>query len=75
MSVPGGSDSKESALSAGDVGSIIGLGRYAGEENGDPLQYSCLKSSMDRGYSPRSCKEPDMTESLTASVSSNHVKF
>ena len=33
----------------GDVGSIPGLGRSPGEGNGNPLQYSCLENSMDRG--------------------------
>ena len=33
----------------GDAGSIPGLGRSPGEGNGNPLQYSCLESSMDRG--------------------------
>ena len=46
---PGGSDSKESACNAGDVSSIPGSGRSSGEENGYPLQYSCLENSMDRG--------------------------
>ena len=36
---PGGSDSKESTCNAGDVGSIPGSGRSAGEGNGYPLQY------------------------------------
>ena len=45
----GGSDSKESACNAGDQGSISGLGRSPGEGNGNPLQYSCLENSMDRG--------------------------
>ena len=49
MSFPGGSDGKESACNAGDPGSIPGLGRPLGEENGNPLQYSCLENSMDRG--------------------------
>ena len=48
-SFPCGSDSKESACSAGDPGSIPGLGRSPGEGNGNPLQYSCLGNSMDRG--------------------------
>ena len=43
--VPGGSDSKESACSAGDQGSIPGSGRSPGEVNGYPLQYSCLDNS------------------------------
>ena len=44
---PGGSDSKESACSAADPGSILGLGRSLGEGNGYPLQYSGLEKSMD----------------------------
>ena len=44
-----GSDSKESAISIGDPGSIPGLRRSPGEENGYPLQYSCLKTPMDTG--------------------------
>ena len=46
---PGGSDGKESACHAGDPGSIPGLGRSPGEGNGNPLQYSCLENSTDRG--------------------------
>ena len=45
----GGSHSEESACNAGNPGSIPGLGRYPGEGNGYPLQYPCLKNSMDRG--------------------------
>ena len=37
------------ARNAGDEGSIPGLERSPGEGNGNPLQYSCLKNSMDRG--------------------------
>ena len=48
-SFPSGSDSKESACSAGDLGSFPGLGRSPGEVNGNILQYSCLENSMDRG--------------------------
>ena len=44
---PGGSDGKESACNAGDPGSIPESGRLPGEGNGNPLQYSCLKNSMD----------------------------
>ena len=40
---------KESACSVGDMCSIPGSGRSPGEENGNPLQYSCLGSLMDRG--------------------------
>ena len=46
---PGGSDGKESAFNAGDLGSIPGLGRSPLEGNGNPLQYSCLGNPMDRG--------------------------
>ena len=46
---PGGSDGKASVCSAGDPGSIPGLGRSPGEGNGKPLQYSCLENPMDGG--------------------------
>ena len=45
---PGGSDGKESACKAGDLGSISGLGRSPGEGSGYPLQYSCLENTLDR---------------------------
>ena len=44
---PGGSDGKESACNAEDLGSISGLGRSPGEGKGYPLQYSGLENSMD----------------------------
>ena len=46
---PGDSDGKVSACNMGDPGSFSGRGRSPGEGNGNPLQYSCLKNSMDRG--------------------------
>ena len=46
---PGGSDGKESACNAGDLGSIPELGRSPGGGHGNPLQYSCLENSMHRG--------------------------
>ena len=46
---PSGSGGKESAYSVGDLGSIPGSGRSPGEANGNPLHYSCLENSMDRG--------------------------
>ena len=49
MGFPGGTGGKESACKAGDLGSIPGLGTSPGEENGYPLQCSCLENSMDRG--------------------------
>jgi len=36
-------------IEPGDLGSMPGLGRYSGEGNGNPLQYSCLENLMDRG--------------------------
>ena len=45
---PGGLDGKASACNVGDLGSIPGAGRSPGEENGNPLQYSCLENPMDR---------------------------
>ena len=44
-----GSDGKASACNVGDLGSTPGSGRSPGEENGNPLQYSCLENPMDRG--------------------------
>ena len=50
---------------AGDTGSITGIGRFPGEGNGHPLQYSCLGNPMDRGIwwatIHRVVKELDMT--------------
>ena len=46
---PGGSDGKASACNMGDPGLIPGLGRSAGEGNGNPLQYSCLENPTDGG--------------------------
>ena len=45
---PGGSDGKESAYSAGDLGLIHRLERYPARGHGNPLQYSCLENPMDR---------------------------
>ena len=46
---PGVSDNKESACNAGDPGLIPVSGRSPGEGTGNPLQYSCLENSMDKG--------------------------
>ena len=60
---PGDSDSKESACNAGEQGLIPGSGRFHGEGNGNPLQYSCLEDSMYRGaWWATVHKESDMTE-------------
>ena len=47
LGFPGGSTGKESACSAGDLGSVPGLGRSPGEGKGYPLQYSGLENSRD----------------------------
>ena len=56
LGFPGGSDGKESACNAGDLGSIPGFGRSPGGEHGNPLQYSCLENPHGQrslvGYSP-----------------------
>ena len=65
---PGDSDGEESACNVGDLGSIPGSGRFPGEGNGYPLQYSCLGIHGQRslaGYSPWDHKESDTTEQLT----------
>ena len=52
MGFPGGSVVKNPPANAGDardVGSIPGSGRFSGEGNSNPLQYSCLRNPMDRG--------------------------
>ena len=57
---PGGSDGKESACNAGDLGLIPGLGKSPGGGHGNPLHYSCLENLV--GYSPWGHKELDTTE-------------
>ena len=75
---PRGSDGKESASSAGDLGSIPGLGRPPEEGHGNALQYSGLENSMDREepswlQSMRS-QRLDVTEQLsTQNVEATHV--
>ena len=56
---PGSSAGKESAVNAGDLGSIPGLGRSPGEGNGYSLRYSGLENSL---YSPWGHKESDMSD-------------
>ena len=65
LDFPGGSDGKVSVYNSGDLGLIPGSGRFPGEGNGNPLQYSCLESPMDGGaWCPWGRKESDMTEQL-----------
>ena len=77
MGFPGGSDGKESASHAEDLGSIPGLGRSPAGGNG-PLQYSCLRSPMDRGAwwaTAWGVKELDTTEQLTLSLHFHFTKI
>ena len=63
--IPGGSEGKVSVYNVGDLGSIPGSGKFPGEGNGNPLQYSCLENPMDGGaWCPWGCKESDTTERL-----------
>ena len=66
---PGGSDGKESACNAEDLGLILGLGRSPGGGHGNPLQYSCLESLQGQrslaGYSPWGCKELDTAHTIS----------
>ena len=59
---------KASAYNAGDLGSIPGLGKSPGEENGSPLQYSCQENPIGGGawwgHSPRGHKESDTAKRL-----------
>ena len=49
LGFPGGSVVENPPANAGDAGLILGSGRFPGEGEGYPLQYSCLENSMDRG--------------------------
>ena len=66
LGFPGGSAGKESACNVGDLGLIPGLGRYPGEGNGYPLQYSGLENSVD-------CMVHGVTKSWTQ-LSNFHLK-
>ena len=68
LGFPCSSAGEESTCNAGDLGSIPGLGRSPGEGNSYPLQYSDLENPMDYIYSPRGCKESDLTGRLSLSL-------
>ena len=59
-----GSDGKELASNAEDLGLIPGSGRSPGEGHGNPLHYSFVQSPMDRG-AWWVTEESDMTEQIT----------
>ena len=70
MGFLGGSDDKKSACNAGDSGLIPQSGRSPGEENGNPLQYSYLKNSKDRGaWQTTVCKDLATIEHPARSLS------
>ena len=67
MELPDGSEIEEFACNARDMRDesyISGLGRSHGGGNDNPLQYACLKKAW-AGYSPKGCKESDMTKRLS----------
>ena len=64
------------ARSTRDMGLIPGLGQSPGVENGNPLQYSCLENSMDRGarqVTPWDCKKLDTTERLSTHTHKQYI--
>ena len=69
LSVPGGSDDKESTCNLGDLGLNPDLGRSPGGGHGNTLQYSCLENPHGQrspvGCSPWGRKESDTTERLS----------
>ena len=73
LGFPGGSEVKASACNVGDLGSIPGLGRYPGQGNGNPLQYSSHGGKSLVGYSPRGRKESDTTKLLHFTSYSFHL--
>ena len=72
---PGGSVGKESAYKAGDLGSIPGLGRSPGEENGYLLQYSGLENSMDCIAHGAAKSWTPLSDFLTHTCSLSIIKF
>ena len=64
---PGDTLVKNPLANAGDAGLIPGLGRFSGEENGNPLQYSCLETPGNRG-ARRATVHEDARESDTTEL-------
>ena len=62
---------KESASNVGDPSSVPGLEKSPGEGYGNPLQYSCLENSMDRGAWWATV--PGVTRNQTTNTSSGQL--
>ena len=67
MGFPGGASGKETTCHRGDAGLIPGSGRSSEGGHGNPVHYSCLENSRDRGlrwagYYPNGCKASDTTK-------------
>ena len=80
MGFPGGSVVKNlpaNAGNAGDVGLIPGLGRSPEEGNGNPLQYSCLEDTTDRGiqWAIQSMRLWSLTRLSTHALQTTNEKF
>ena len=75
MDFPGGSEVKASACNAGDLGSIPGSGRFPGEGNGNPLQYSCLENPMDRGAWQATVHRVPKSRTRLSNFTSLHLDF
>ena len=77
LGFPGGSDGKESACKAGGPGLIPGLGRYPGEGNGNPFQYSFLENSRDGGAWQASLwghKSQTRLSDCTTTITTRHLR-
>ena len=72
------SNGTESTCKAGDLCSILGLGRSPGGGDVNPLQYSCLENPHGQrslaDYSPWGCKESDMAEQLSI-IQYNTIRY
>ena len=75
LGIPGGSAGKESSWNVGDLGSIPGLRKPAGEGKGYPLWYFGLKNSMNCIVSPWGGKESNMTLQFSLSLFITEISF
>ena len=77
LGFPAGSVVKNLPANAGDTGLISGSGRFPGEVNGNPHQYSCLENPMDRGAQRRGLGREELSIELgqTLSPDSSRVKL